>query len=88
LLLSDPAPMLYHNEPILQHGKRVGLITSAMYGHTLGGAVGLGYVADADGVTDELIAAGDFAVLVGDHPVPAQASLRPLYDPRGTRIRI
>jgi heterotetrameric sarcosine oxidase gamma subunit len=88
LLLSDPAPMLYHNEPILQHGKRVGLITSAMYGHTLGGAVGLGYVADPDGVTDELIAAGDFAVLIGDRSVPAHASVRPLYDPRGARIRI
>ena len=86
-LLSDPAPMLYHNEPILLHGRRVGLISSAMYGHTLGGAVGLGYVADPDGVSDEAIAAGGFAVLIGDREVPARASLRPLYDPGGGRMR-
>ena len=86
-LLEDPEPMLYHDEPILLRGKRVGLITSGMYGHTLGGAVGLGYVADPDGVTDELIGGGGFAVLIGNRPVPARASLRPLYDPGGTRIR-
>jgi glycine cleavage system aminomethyltransferase T len=87
-LLEDPEPMLYHDEPILLRGKRVGLISSGMYGHTLGGAVGLGYVADPDGVTDELIVGGGFAVLIGNRPVPARASLRPLYDPGGTRIRI
>ena len=37
-------PLLYHDEPIWRDGKRVGRITSGMYGHTLGGAVGLGYV--------------------------------------------
>jgi heterotetrameric sarcosine oxidase gamma subunit len=87
-LLEDPEPMLYHNEPILLRGKRVGLISSGMYGHTLGGAVGLGYVADPDGVADELIGAGGFEVLIGNRPVPARASLRPLYDPAGTRTRV
>jgi heterotetrameric sarcosine oxidase gamma subunit len=87
-LLEDPEPMLYHDEPILLRGKRVGLISSGMYGHTLGGAVGLGYVADPDGVADELIGAGGFEVLIGDRPVPARASLRPLYDPGGARTRV
>jgi heterotetrameric sarcosine oxidase gamma subunit len=86
-LLEDPEPMLYHDEPILLRGKRVGLISSGMYGHTLGGAVGLGYVADPDGVADELIGGGGFEVLIGDRPVPARASSRPLYDPGGARTR-
>lgn len=87
-LLKDPEALLYHNEPILLGGKRVGIITSGMYAHTLGGAVGLGYVSDERGVDDQLIAAGKFEVLIGNQAVPAQASLKPLYDPNNARIRI
>ena len=86
-LLEDPQPLLYHKEPILKDGRRVGFVTSAMYGHTLGGAVGLGYVADPAGVSEELIASGGFEILIGDRRVPARASLRPLYDPTGARAR-
>ena len=86
-LLTDPEPMLYHNEPILLNGKRVGLITSAMYAHTLGAAAGLGYVSSEGGVTEELIASGGFEILIGNRTVPARASLRPLYDPAGARPR-
>ena len=86
-LLSDPEPLLYHNEPILLNGKRAGLITSAMYAHTLGAAAGLGYVSDERGVADELVASGRIEILVGNRSVPARASLRPLYDPSGARPR-
>jgi len=86
-LLSDPEPMLYHNEPILLDGKRVGLVTSAMFAHTLGAAAGLGYVSDERGVSEELVASGDFEILIGNRSVPARASLRPLYDPSGARPR-
>jgi len=79
--------MLYHNEPILLDGKRVGLITSGMYAHTLGAAAGLGYVANERGVTEELIASGRFEILIGNRTVPGRASLRPLYDPAGARPR-
>ena len=87
LLLEDPEPMLYHYEPILRDNRRVGIVTSAMYGHTLGGATGLGYVSDPGGVSDDWVAAGKFQVLIGNRLVPARASLRPLYDPAGVRIR-
>jgi len=86
-LLSDPGEMLYHNEPILLEGKRVGLITSGMFAHTLGAAAGLGYVSDERGVTDELVGSGRFEILIGNRTVPARASLRPLYDPSGVRPR-
>jgi 4-methylaminobutanoate oxidase (formaldehyde-forming) len=86
-LLSDPAAMLYHNEPILLHGERVGLISSGMFAHTLGAAAGLGYVRQEQGVSEELIASARFEILIGDRRVPAQASLRPLYDPSGIRLR-
>ena len=40
-----PNPSLYHNEPIWQGDALVGFVRSGMYAHTLGAAVGLGYVA-------------------------------------------
>ncbi|MBV9316542.1 MAG: FAD-dependent oxidoreductase, partial [Gammaproteobacteria bacterium] len=86
-LLSDPAPMLYHHEPILLEGRRAGLITSGMFAHTLGAAAGLGYVHAEQGVSEELIASGRFEILIADRQVPARASLRPLYDPSGLRPR-
>jgi len=86
-LLCDAEPMLYHNEPILLAGRRVGLITSGMFAHTLGASAGLGYVSDERGVSEELIASGRFEILIGNRTVAARASLRPLYDPDGTRPR-
>jgi heterotetrameric sarcosine oxidase gamma subunit len=86
-LLEDPEPLLYHDEPILLNGERVGLVTSAAYAHTLGAAAGLGYVGVADGVSAQTIASGGFQILIGNRPVPARASLRPLYDPSGARAR-
>ncbi len=86
-LLEDPQPLLYHYEPILRDGERVGIVTSAMYGHTLGGATALGYVGSPGGVSDAYIATGRFEILIGNRRVPARASLRPLYDPGGDRVR-
>jgi heterotetrameric sarcosine oxidase gamma subunit len=85
--LSDPEPLLYHTEPVLADGNLVGYLTSGGYGHCLGAAIGLGYVACAPGATaDELIAAR-YEIEVAGARVRATASLRPLYDPTGARIR-
>ena len=48
-LLADPQPLLYGNEAILRDGRVVGYLTSGAYGHHLGAAVGLGYVACRSG---------------------------------------
>jgi 4-methylaminobutanoate oxidase (formaldehyde-forming) len=42
--LDDPEPLLYHDEPILRNGLLVGRITSGMYGHTVGAALGMSYL--------------------------------------------
>ena len=56
-LLADPRPLLYGNEAILRDGRVVGYLTSGAYGHHLGAAVGLGYVACSPGESaDELLA--------------------------------
>jgi len=85
--LNDSGPLLYHNEPIFRNGAVTGYVTSGMYGHALGGAVGLGYVSNADGVSDDFIAEGQFEIGVAGVKYRADASLRPLYDPKNKRIR-
>ena len=86
-LLDDPESMLYHEEPIWRDGERVGRTTSGMYGHTLGGSVGLGYVESAAGVDQAFIAEGRWEIEVAGERIPARASLAPMYDPRSERVR-
>jgi len=86
-LLEDPSLLLYHNEPIYRDGERVGFVTSAMYGHTLGAAVALGYVAHETGCSEEFIRTGRFEIQLATAKVGARASLAPLYDPKSLRVR-
>jgi 4-methylaminobutanoate oxidase (formaldehyde-forming) len=86
-LLEDPEPMLYHNEPIYRDGHINGYTSSAMYGHTLGGAVGLGYLECAEGVNDDYVQSGRYEIQIDRRRVPARASLTPLYDPGSLRVR-
>jgi len=85
--LKSPEPLLYHNEPIWQGGSIVGFIRSGMYAHTLGAAVGLGYVTAPGGAVVEGIGADDYEVEIAGVRWPAEASLRPLYDPKNGRIK-
>jgi len=80
--------LLYHNEPIWRNGELVGRISSGMFGHTLGAALGLGYVANSGvPVSAEWIAAGQYEVEVAAERVPARVSLRPFYDPASERVK-
>lgn len=85
-LVTDPDPLLYHNEPIWRDGQIVGKVTSGMYGHTLGGAVGMGYVTVPE---DGPAGLGDHAyeIEIAGARYPARASLKPLYDPASFRLR-
>ena len=86
-LLQDPEPVFYHHEPILRDGEIVGHLTSGDYGHSLGGAVGLGYVESEDEISADYIASGKFEIDVAGVRVPATASLSALYDPKAERMR-
>jgi len=44
VLVKEPEPLMYHGEILLRDGVPVGDIRAASYGHTLGGAVGLGMI--------------------------------------------
>ena len=80
--------MLYHSEPIWRDGKLAGRLTSAMFGHTVGCAVGLGYVeAGGEGVTDAYIAQAKFEIEIAGDRIPAKAALGALYDPKSERVK-
>lgn len=86
-LLQDPDAMLYHHEPILFDGNCVGYLSSGNYGHTLGGSVGLGYVKNAEKIDQSMLDTGRWEIEIGGDRIAAQASLRALYDPSGSRMR-
>ncbi|RCW83617.1 GcvT family protein [Phyllobacterium bourgognense] len=85
--LTDPEPLLFHNEAIVRDGKIVGTITSGNYGHHLGGAIGLGYV-PSKGESAEQVLASDYEIEIAGVRVKAEASLRPMYDPKAERVRM
>ena len=90
-LMTDPDVMLYHNEPIVRDGQICGYITSGMYGHTLGGCVGMGYVnnpVEKGGVDEEFVNSGRYEIEVACRRFPAQVSLVPLYDPDNRKIKM
>ncbi|WP_298802129.1 FAD-dependent oxidoreductase [uncultured Lentibacter sp.] len=84
--LQDSAPLLYHNEPILRDGQIVGYLSSGGYGHTLGAAIGLGYV-PCEGQSAADVLASSYEIDVKGRRIKAQASLKPMYDPKSERVR-
>ncbi|MEO0751881.1 MAG: FAD-dependent oxidoreductase [Pseudomonadota bacterium] len=85
-LLNEPEPLLFHNEPIVRDGEYVGYLSSGNYGHSLGGAVGLGYVpSKGEKVSDVL--ASTYEIDVMGTKVKATASLKPMYDPQSERVK-
>ncbi len=84
--LADPAVFLHREEPIREDGRIVGSVTSGAFGHRVGASLGLGWIELSEPVTAERLAAGRFTVEVAGEPVPATLSLRPFYNPDGTRL--
>jgi 4-methylaminobutanoate oxidase (formaldehyde-forming) len=86
--LRDPDAFAYHDEPVYRDGALAGRVSSAAYGHTLGHTVALGYVtAPEPGTPPSWYATGDYEIEIAGQRVRADASLRPLYDPKSERPR-
>jgi glycine cleavage system aminomethyltransferase T/glycine/D-amino acid oxidase-like deaminating enzyme len=85
--LQSSEPLLYHNEPIWCGKHIVGHIRSGMFAHTLGAAVGLGYVASPDAATLAKLATQEYEIEVAGVRYPAAASVRAMYDPNSERVK-
>ncbi|WP_026757031.1 GcvT family protein [Sediminimonas qiaohouensis] len=86
-LLLDPAPLLHGNELIYLNGAPVGYIQVGAYGHTLGGAVGIGFAESDVPLTAEIVNTGAWEIEIAGQRINATASLKPLLDPKMERVR-
>ncbi len=85
--LTDSEPLLYHNEPIIRNGEYVGYLSSGNYGHTLGAAIGMGYV-PCEGESAADVLGSTYEIDVSGVKVKAEASLKPMYDPKAERVKV
>ena len=86
-VLNDSEPLLYHNEPILRDGELVGHLTSGNYGHTIGAAIGLGYVPCKDETVSDILAS-NYEIDVAGSKIRADVDIKPIYDPKSDRVKI
>ena len=86
-VLNDSEPLLYHNEPILRDGELVGHLTSGNYGHTIGAAIGLGYVPCKDETVSDILAS-NYEIDVAGSKIRADVAIKPIYDPKSDRVKI
>ncbi len=86
--VADPEILLSGRETILRDGAPVGYLTSGGWGYTVGANIGMGYVKNAAGVSDDFLETGTWQLEVATARVPATLHTRALYDPAMTRIRM
>ena len=84
--LQDPDLFLYHNEPIVVNETIVGYLTSAMYGHSIGSSIGMGYV-NLPNLSEETLLESKVEIEIACERHAARATLKPLYDPSGEKMR-
>ncbi len=85
--VDDPDAILLGRETIYRDGERVGWLTSAGWGYSIGKGIGYGYVRDEHGVDLKTIRDGNYELEVATTRFSAHAHLRPLFDPTNDRIR-
>ena len=75
------------NELIYLDGQQVGYIQVGGYGHSLGGAVGIGFAELEEPLTADIVTTGQWEIEIAGDRVAAIASLKPLYDPKMEKVR-
>ena len=86
--IDDPEPLIYHDEPIYCDGKIVGENTHGSYSHVTGHAIGMVYLSNEEGITDEWIINGEYEIEVEDKRYPITIHLNAPYDPAGKSIKV
>ncbi|MEA2515752.1 MAG: hypothetical protein QOJ59_5241 [Thermomicrobiales bacterium] len=86
LVVDDPDAILWGGEPIFRDSRPVGYTTSGSFAHTLGAAIGMGYVTADEPVTAAWIGAGHYEIEGAGERFRATPHLRAPYDPERRRI--
>jgi 4-methylaminobutanoate oxidase (formaldehyde-forming) len=87
VLVTDPAPMMFHAEVVRRNGRPAGTVRAASYGFTLGGAVGLAMLEADEPIDQAWLDRGSWEVDIAGKLHPARASLKPLFDPDNKKIK-
>lgn len=85
--VDDPDAILLGRETIYRDGERVGWLTSAGWGYSIGKGIGYGYVRHEHGIDLKTIRDGNYELEVATTRFSAHAHLGPLFDPTNDRIR-
>lgn len=85
--LENPEPLVFHNEALVRDGEIVSTVTSGNYGHFLGGAIAMGYV-PCEGESAESVLSSKYEIEIAGERHAAFASLKPMYDPDASRVRM
>jgi sarcosine dehydrogenase len=85
--VDDPGVTLLGRETIYRDGERVGWLSSAGFGYSIGKPIGYGYIRHPSGVTPAMAMSGSYELDVAGKRVRADVSLEPFFDPKGERIR-
>ena len=84
----DPEIILMGLEPILIGGDIRGYTTSAAYGYSAGRSVAIGYISLDGENAENVVTLGGFEIEAALTRHKATASLKPIYDPDGERLRM
>jgi len=87
LVLDDPVALALGDEPIWCDGERLGSVTSAAFGHTLGRTLAMGYIRRPAGVDAAFVAGASFEIEIAGDRFRARGSLRAPYDPDAGRVK-
>ena len=79
--------VLVGRETILRDGKFAGYLTSGGYGYTVQKPIGMGYVRNAEGVSEDYVMAGSYELVVAQERVKATPHLKPIYDPQNLKVK-
>lgn len=83
----NPDIVVCPRSTIFRDGVRVGYLSSAGFGYTLGKWIGYGYVRSQNVIDEAFVLAGDYELEVATQRLPCRVSLDPLYDPLMSRIK-
>ncbi|NIA68350.1 FAD-dependent oxidoreductase [Pelagibius litoralis] len=83
----DPDVVLLGRETLYRDGQRVGWLSSGGFGHSLGTAIGYGYVRADKPIDKTFLESGTYALEIAGERMACRLHLAPLIDPRMTKVR-
>ncbi len=85
--LDESEALLLHEEPIYRDGRLAGETTSGAYSPTLDRPICMGVIHGDEIIDRDFILAGEYEIDIAGERHRATPHLRPVYDPRGEKMR-